>query len=94
MNLLLRLYVVGETPSAKAALESIQALCKQPGNEHWEVEVIDVIKNPHLAEEDRIIAVPALVRKLPPPVRRYVGNLSEQDKVLLGLDLVIPDSLE
>lgn len=91
MKLLMRLYIVGQTPSAKVALDSIQSLCDSPGNEHWEVEVVDVLKTPHLAEEDRIIAVPALVKKLPLPVRRYVGDLSDKDQVLLGLDLVIPD---
>ncbi|OQX30456.1 MAG: hypothetical protein B0D96_01025 [Candidatus Sedimenticola endophacoides] len=88
MKKLLRLYVVGKTMSAAEALESIQSHLADPALENWELEVVDVLEQPQLAEEDRIIAVPALIRKLPPPMRRLVGDLTNREQLLLGLDIL------
>ena len=83
----LRLYVVGETPAAMRAMKSTRLLCDERLGEGWTLEVIDVLQRPDLAEADRISAVPALVRKAPRPVRRVVGDLSDHERVLLGLEI-------
>ncbi|MES9869788.1 MAG: circadian clock KaiB family protein [Sedimenticola sp.] len=88
MKKLLRLYVVGQTPAAAAAIEALRSQLSDPALSDWELEVIDVIEQPHLAEEDRIVAVPAVIKKLPPPLKRFVGDLSNQEQALLGLDLL------
>ena len=85
----LRLYVTGQTPHSLRATENLKKLCADQGLENdYEVRIIDILKEPQLAEEDKIIATPTLVRALPPPLRKIIGDLSETDKVLLGLDLV------
>ncbi|MES9938170.1 MAG: circadian clock KaiB family protein, partial [Sedimenticola sp.] len=89
MKKLLRLYVVGQTPAAAAAIETLQSQLSDPALRDWELEVVDVIEKPHLAEEDRIVAVPAVIKKLPPPLKRFVGDLSNKEQTLLGLDLLI-----
>lgn len=88
MKNLLKLYIIGQTPAASIALENIRAICSDPSHGDWELEVIDVLENPQLAEEDRIIATPTLVKQLPEPVRRFVGDLSNKEQILLGLDIV------
>lgn len=87
----MRLYVVGSTPSAISAVEHARLLCEDylPGD--WNLEIIDVVKEPGLAEADRISAVPALIRKTPQRMRRVVGDLSDYKKVLLGLELAHSD---
>jgi circadian clock protein KaiB len=91
-NYQLRLYVTGETPHSVRAIKNLERLCE----EHellkiYEVTIIDVLKNPQLAEDDKIIATPTLIKILPPPISKIVGDLSEIDKVLLGLDLIKKD---
>jgi circadian clock protein KaiB len=83
----LRLYIAGETPRSRAALENVQKICDEhvPGKYH--VEVIDLLKHPQLAAGDQIVAVPTLVRRLPPPLKRLIGDLSNSKSVLVGLDL-------
>ncbi|MBI4861676.1 MAG: circadian clock protein KaiB [Candidatus Riflebacteria bacterium] len=83
----LRLYVAGQTARALAAFANLQKICEEhlPGQYH--IEVIDLLKHPQLAKGDQILAVPTLVRKLPEPVRKIIGNLSDTEKVLVGLDL-------
>ncbi len=83
----LRLYVVGRTPSAVTAMGSTRLLCEERLGNAWVLEVIDVLQRPDLAEADHISAVPALVRKSPRPVRRVVGDLSDHERVLLGLEI-------
>ncbi len=83
----LRLYVVGRTPAAVRAIDAIRELHQGLEHDGWTLEVVDVLRRPELAEADRISAVPALVRKLPRPVRRVVGDLSDMDRVLLGLEI-------
>ncbi len=88
-QLLLRLYIAGRTPAAERAIRNLQALIREAYGEDspCELEVIDILERPQLAEDERILATPVVIKKLPPPVRRVVGDLSERDKVLIGLDL-------
>jgi circadian clock protein KaiB len=83
----LRLYVTGMTPRSMEALATIKALCEEHLQGRYSLEVIDIYQNPSLAKDEQIIAVPTLIKALPQPLRRFVGNLSEQERVLLGLDL-------
>ena len=82
----LRLYVAGQTPSSIKAFRNLKIICEEhmPGEYH--IEVIDLIKNPQLAKGDQIIAIPTLVRKLPPPLQKIIGDLSNKERVLIGLD--------
>jgi circadian clock protein KaiB len=84
---LLKLYVTGSSARSEAAIENLHRICKDELNDCYELEVIDVIKRPDLAEKDRILATPTLVKQLPPPLRRVIGDLSDKDKVLLGLEV-------
>jgi circadian clock protein KaiB len=84
---LLKLYVTGTTARSDAAIRNLKRICKDELNDCYELEVIDVIKRPDLAEKDRILATPTLVKQLPPPLRRVIGDLSDKDKVLLGLEV-------
>ena len=83
----LRLYVTGMTPRSTEAFATIKALCEERLQGRYELEVIDIYQHPQLAIDEQIIAVPTLVKKLPAPLRRLVGDLSNEDRVLLGLDL-------
>ena len=91
MKYQLRLYVIGQTPNSTRALENLKRICDEEMVGQYDLKVIDVLKEPHLAEQDKIIATPTLVKKLPPPLRKVIGDLSDRDKVLLGLDLVGAD---
>jgi circadian clock protein KaiB len=83
----LRLYVTGRSPNSVRAIENLQLACEQnlPGQYH--IEIVDLLENPRLAADDQILAVPTLVKKLPPPIRRIVGDLSDTDRLLVGLQL-------
>jgi len=83
----LKLYVTGQTSSSKGAIQNLESLFKNELKGIYELKVIDVLKNPRLAEEDKILATPTLTKALPLPIRRIIGDLSDKDKVLLGLDL-------
>ena len=83
----LRLYIAGETSRSLAALENLQKICDEHLTGKYQVEVVDLLKNPHLAEGDQILAVPTLVRRLPPPLKKIIGDLSNAQRVLVGLDL-------
>jgi circadian clock protein KaiB len=83
----LRLYVAGTTPRAVTALENLKKVCEEHLGQEYSIEVIDLLKSPHLAKGDQIVALPTLVRKLPEPVRKIIGDLSNREKVLIGLDL-------
>jgi len=83
----LKLYVAGQTPRSTAAFENLKRLCEERLSGHYSIEVIDLLKNPRLAKDDQILAIPTVVRKLPPPLRRVIGDLSNADRVLIGLDL-------
>src|SRR4026207_2089492 len=86
-SLVLRLYVTGMTLRSTEAFASIKALCEERLHGRYELEVIDIYQHPQLAIDEQIIAVPTLVKKLPAPLRRLVGDLSDVDRVLLSLDL-------
>ena len=83
----LKLYVAGQTPKSLTAFSNLKRFCEEnvPGKYH--IEVIDLAKNPHLAKADQILAIPTLVRKVPKPMRKIIGDLSDKQKVLLGFDL-------
>ncbi len=83
----LRLYVTGMTPRSTQAFAAIKALCEEHLQGCYDLEVIDIYQHPQLAKDEQIIAVPTLVKKLPTPLRRLIGDLSDTEKVLLGLDL-------
>ena len=83
----LRLYVAGQTPRAVAAFANLKKICEEHLAGQYSIEVIDLLKNPKLAKGDQIVAVPTLVRKLPEPVRKIIGDLSNTERVLVGLDL-------
>jgi circadian clock protein KaiB len=83
----LRLYIAGPTPRAVRALENLKAICEEHLKGVYHIEVIDLLKTPRLARGDQIVAVPTLVRKLPVPVRNIIGDLSNTERVLVGLDL-------
>lgn len=83
----LRLYVAGPTPKSVTALRNLKQLCEEYLAGRYHIKVIDLMKNPQLAEGDQILAVPTLVRKLPEPIRKIIGTLSNTERVLVGLDL-------
>jgi circadian clock protein KaiB len=83
----LRLYIAGKTPRAVTAITNLQRICETHLKGRYTIEVIDLLENPRLAREDQIVAIPTLVRKLPPPMRKIIGNLSEELPVLVGLQL-------
>src|SRR3989339_227840 len=83
----LRLYVAGQTAKSEAALANLKKLCEEHLEGKYHIEIIDLLKHPQLASGDQIIALPTLVRKLPEPVRKIIGDLSNTEKVLVGLDL-------
>ena len=85
---LLRLYVAGQTPRSLAAFSNLRKICDTHLAGRYEIEVIDLIEHPQLARGDEIIAVPTLVRKLPEPIKKLIGDLSDTERVLVGLQLV------
>lgn len=85
---LLRLYITGQTARSERAVRNLRQISEQDLEGRYEVQVIDVLEHPQLAEDEKILATPTLVRALPPPLRRIIGDLSDTEKVLLGLDLL------
>jgi circadian clock protein KaiB len=83
----LRLYVAGQTPNNIAAISNLRKIAEEYIEEKYEIEVIDLLEHPQLAKGDQILAIPTLVKKLPPPVNKIIGDLSNTEKVLVGLDL-------
>ncbi len=86
---LLRLYVAGQTPKSILAFRNLKQICEEHLHGRYEIEVIDLIENPQLAQGDQILAVPTLVRRLPEPIKKIIGDLSNTDRVLVGLDLQV-----
>jgi circadian clock protein KaiB len=84
---LLRLYVAGQTPKAITAYANLKKICEEYMDGSYEIEVIDLLVNPTLAKDDQILALPTLVRKLPEPVKKIIGDLSNTERVLVGLDI-------
>jgi circadian clock protein KaiB len=83
----LRLYVAGQTPKSLAALANLKKICNEHLTGRYKLHVIDLVKTPQLAQGDQILAIPTLVRKLPVPIRKIIGDLSDLEKVLVGLNL-------
>ena len=86
---LLRLYVAGQTPKSTLAFRNLKQICEEHLHGRYEIEVVDLIENPQLAQGDQILAVPTLVRRLPEPIKKIIGDLSNTDRVLVGLDLKV-----
>ena len=83
----LQLYVAGQTPKSVAAFSNLKKICEEYMAGEYEIEVIDLLKEPRLAADDQILAIPTLVRKLPEPLRKIIGDLSNTQRVLVGLDI-------
>ncbi len=83
----LRLYVAGQTPKSLAAFANLKRICEEHMKGYYRIEIVDLLENPQLAKGDQILAIPTLVRKLPEPVRKIIGDLSNAERVLVGLDL-------
>lgn len=84
---LLRLYVAGRTPKCVTALENLKRFCEERMAGRYEIEVVDLLENPRLARDHQIIAIPTLVRRLPEPLRKIIGDLSDTERMLVGLEL-------
>jgi circadian clock protein KaiB len=89
---LLKLFIAGRTPRTEHAITNIRQICEAELAGVYELAVIDVLERPQLAEDEKIIATPTLVKELPPPLRRVVGDLSNRELVLIGLDLALRES--
>lgn len=89
----LKLYVTGNTPRTERAIKNLQRLCEVELQGQYQMMVIDVLERPQLAEDEKIMATPTLIKHLPPPLRRIIGDLSDIEKVLLGLDVRPVESL-
>ena len=85
---ILRLYVAGQSTRSAAALDNLEAICEEHLAGRYRIEVIDLLKQPQLARGDQILAVPTLVRKFPEPLRKIIGDLSNEERVLVGLDVL------
>jgi circadian clock protein KaiB len=83
----LRLYVAGQTPKCIRAFENLKRLCEEHLEGQYQIEIVDLLESPQLARGDQILAVPTLVRRLPPPIKKIIGDLSNSERVLVGLDL-------
>lgn len=83
----LRLYVAGQTPKSLNAIANLKKLCEKHLTGRYTIEVIDLMKDPALAQRDQIVAIPTLIRQLPEPLKRIIGDLSNAEKVLVGLDI-------
>lgn len=83
----LRLYVAGQTPKSLTAFTNLKKICEEHLADQYRIEVIDLLKNPQLAKGDQIIAIPTLVRKLPEPIKKIIGDLANTERVLVGLDI-------
>src|SRR5437763_15630255 len=84
---LLKLYVTGTSPRAQVAIANLRRICDEELRGEYQLEIIDVLEQPQLAEDDKILATPTLIKQLPPPLRRVIGDLSDKEKVLLGLEV-------
>jgi circadian clock protein KaiB len=83
----LRLYVAGQTPRSIAAIANLKRICDQHLTSEYKIEIVDLMENPALAQRHQIVAIPTLIRQLPEPIKRIIGDLSNVEKVLVGLDI-------
>jgi circadian clock protein KaiB len=84
---MLKLYITGSSSRSEIAIANLRRICEQELGGQYELQVIDVLEHPQLAEDEKILATPTLIKQLPPPLRRVIGDLSDKDKVLLGLEV-------
>jgi circadian clock protein KaiB len=84
----LRLYVAGQSPKSLRAFDNLMRLCEEHLDGRYDIEIVDLLENPQLAAGDEIVAIPTLVRRLPAPMRKIIGDLSDSDRVLVGLQLL------
>ncbi len=87
MKYVIKLYITGQTPRSLRAIDNLRRICDTELDDQYELVVIDVLERPQLAEDEKILATPTVVKELPPPIRRIIGDLSDTERVLLGLDL-------
>ena len=90
----LKLYITGRTPRSERAISNLQRICEEELSNQYEMIIIDILERPQLAEDEKILATPMLIKQLPPPLRRIIGDLSDTEKVVLGLDLQPVESRE
>jgi circadian clock protein KaiB len=91
---ILKLFITGQTPRARRAIDNINRICAERLGDAYEITIVDVLEEPEAAKQDRIIATPTLIKVVPPPLRRIIGDLSDSEKVLMGLDLPHAPALE
>ena len=84
---ILTLYVAGTSPRTQIAIDNLNRICSEDLSGKYDLEIVDVLENPQRAEDERILATPTLIKQLPPPLRRVIGDLSDKEKVLLGLEV-------
>ncbi len=88
MKYLLKLYITGNTPRSQRAIANLLRICQEELSEQYQVEIVDVLEQPEMAEQEKILVTPTLIKQLPPPLQRIIGDLSNTDTLMLGLDLV------
>lgn len=88
MRYILKLYITGNTPRSQRAIANLLRICQEQLADQYQVEIIDVLEQPQLAEEEKIMVTPTLIKQLPPPLQRIIGDMSNTDKVIFGLDIV------
>ena len=88
-NYILRLYVSGMTPNSRRAIDNVRKICEEHLKGRYDLEIIDIYQQPIFAKEGQIVAAPTLVKELPPPLRKFIGDMSQTERILLGLDLRI-----
>lgn len=91
MTYVLKLFVTGKTPRAELAIANIQKICDEELGGEYTLDIIDVLEHPEAADDERILATPTLIKQLPPPLRRVIGDLTDKEKVLFGLALRPPN---
>ena len=88
MKYILKLFITGETPNSAKALRNLREICDDYVPGQYDIQIIDILKDPQLAEDEKIVATPTLVKELPPPIKQIIGTLTDKEKVLHGLDLM------
>ena len=87
----LKLFITGSNPRAEASIANLRRICDEVLHGQYSLEIVDVLENPEAAEDERVLATPTLIKRLPPPLRRVIGDMSDRDKVLLGLEVTPGD---
>ncbi len=87
-KLILKLYITGKTPNSERAIANLRQLCDGEFSDQYELTIVNVLEHPQLALNEKILATPTLIKELPPPIRRMIGDLSDKEQILLGLDIL------